>query len=88
MPVQNAFSPAPVRTMHFTGSWRRNARQTVFNSRCISELNELCTSGRFSVIVATPSSDLFVPDGFEVRDLNGAHARRWASMPGFSLLKW
>ena len=88
MPVQNAFSPAPVSTMHRTSSWRRSARQSVCSSRCISELNALCTSGRFSVTSRRRRRSL-VRDRLEVGDrATVAHARRWASMPGFSLLKW
>ena len=54
MPVQKAFSPAPVSTTQRTSSWRRSPRQSACSSRCISELNALCRSGRFSVTYATP----------------------------------
>ena len=55
MPVQNAFSPAPVRT---TARRRRSCaatRQTCLSSSCIALLKALSTSGRFSVTMATPS---------------------------------
>src|SRR5260370_23963605 len=55
MPVQNAFSPAPVSTTQRTLSRQRSVRQHSCSSRCISELNALCRSGRFIVTQATPS---------------------------------
>ena len=55
MPVQNAFSPAPVSTTQRTDSRHRSVRQQSCSSRCMSELNALCRSGRFSVTQATPS---------------------------------
>ncbi len=55
MPVQNAFSPAPVSTTQRTSSWRRSPRHSACSSRCISELNALRRSGRLSVTHATPS---------------------------------
>ena len=83
MPVQNAFSPAPVSTMQRTSSWRRSARHSVCSSRCISELNALCTSGRFSVTVRDAVS-LLVRDRLELgnRGHGRARTRRCASMPG------
>jgi len=55
MPVQNAFSPAPVRTTQRTSSWRRSPRHNACSSRCMSELNAFSRSGRLSVTQATPS---------------------------------
>src|SRR5450631_4902412 len=55
MPVQNAFSPAPVRTTQRTDSCQRSARQHSWSSRCMRELNALRRSGRFRVTQATPS---------------------------------
>ena len=59
------------------------------SSRCISELNALCTSGRFSVTHATPSRSSY-SERLEARDRMppAGHARRCASMPGFIVLKW
>src|SRR5262249_37742016 len=59
IPVQNAFSPAPVSTTQRTSSFRRRERQSVCSSRCICELNALCPSARFSVPVATPSASSY-----------------------------
>ena len=55
IPVQNAFSPAPVSTTQRTSSSWRMLRHRCFSSDCIWWLNALCTSGRFSVTHATPS---------------------------------
>ncbi len=55
MPVQKAFSPAPVSTTHRTSSWRRSPRQRARSSRCITELNAFSCCGRFSVTYATPA---------------------------------
>jgi hypothetical protein len=56
MPVQNAFSPAPVSTMQRTSSRARSARQSASSSACIFRLNEFSASGRSRVTQATPSS--------------------------------
>ena len=53
IPVQNAFSPAAATTTALTSSFSRSARHVSRSSICIWRLNELRTSGRFSVIHAT-----------------------------------
>ena len=55
MPVQNAFSPAAVSTAQLTSPLVRSDRQIVWSSRAIVALKALCTSGRSSVIQATPA---------------------------------
>ena len=59
MPVQNAFSPAPVRMTTRTSSFQRRPVHNSRSSYCICRLNELWTSGRLSVTVATPSSSSY-----------------------------
>ncbi len=55
MPVQNAFSPAPVSTTQRMSSFARKPRHMSRSSCCILALKALCTSGRLSVTQATPS---------------------------------
>ena len=54
MPVQNAFSPAPVSTAQRTSPLRRSPRQMACSSSVIFVLKALYFSGRFSVTQATP----------------------------------
>src|SRR5215471_14441796 len=56
MPVQNAFSPAPVSTTARTSVSSRSVRHTDDSSTTIVGSKALCTSGRSSVTVATPSA--------------------------------
>src|ERR1700722_6662927 len=59
MPVQKAFSPAPVRITARTSSFLRNDCQSSRISACIRWSNALCTSGRLRVTTATPSSSSY-----------------------------
>src|SRR4051812_22442077 len=55
MPVQKAFSPAPVSTTQRTLSSPRSERHRVRSSSCMRALNALSTSGRLRVSQPTPS---------------------------------
>ena len=55
MPVQKAFSPLPVTMAHTTSGSDVTAFQTSSSSCAIFRLRALWRSGRFSVMVATPS---------------------------------
>src|SRR5437868_2842991 len=55
-PAENARSPAPVTTITLTASSAASASKQRVSSRRMVSFIALCTSGRFSVIVATASA--------------------------------